>query len=258
MIVQLTGGLGNQMFCFASGISLALARKEEIFFTRNQVDGNTHGGYGLGVFNVDPKFVNNVQTPFYQEPHFQFDSNVINAPRGASFLGYWQSEKYFDKELVRKSFTFRYRLSSESIKIAEKIQSGPSAFIHVRRGDYLKEPHKSFHGNLDNEYYLQGMSRILAASPNVKFFGFSDDPIYVQQNFPDVITINHGGAAYEDLWLMSQCEHGVIANSSFSWWAAWLGDGRVKNSARTIIAPQRWFLANINTNDLIPERWIRL
>ena len=254
MIVQLVGGAGNQMFGLAFGLSMGAKRGEEVFFTRNQVDGNIHGGYALGGFSINPNFVPKLEPPYYQEPHFQFDPEAINAPRDWSFIGYWQSEKYHDPSVIRKSFGFKSEaLSEAALDLGSRILDEDTAFIHVRRGDYLKEPHRSYHGVLSLDYYKEGIQRIRQTDPYTKFFVFSDDPEWCVHNFPDFEVVG-GFTPLEDMWLMSCCKHAIIANSSFSWWAARLGE----NDRGIIIAPQRWFLAPVDTSDLIPERWVRL
>ncbi len=254
MIVQLTGGLGNQMFGYAFGRSLSLARGEEVFFTRNQVDGNTHGGYGLDAFMADIKFTDKLAAPIYKEPSFRFDPNAVKAAPGSSYAGYWQSPKYFNEPIVREDFRFNFNRLSPRVteELAPQILSERTAFIHVRRGDYLKEPHKSWHGNLPTSYYQSGEMTIQAKDPNAEFIVFSDDSGLCEFMGHKVVK---GTTPIEDMWLMSLCKHAVIANSSFSWWAAYLGD----NKQGTIVAPKKWFeTPTLDTSDLIPERWIRI
>ena len=272
MIVQLMGGMGNQMFGAAFGISMAVKWDEEVFFTRIQVDGNIHGGYSLDCFNVDLKFVPRIQQPVYNEPSLRFDSMAVNAAPGSSFVGYWQSEKYFDESTIRSCFYFLHHFSRDASYLGDQISQWPYAFLHVRRGDYLKEPHKSFHGNLGLDYYSEGAERIIRENPDTKFLVFSDDPDWCEQIFLSGASgisdslkyvdnrmrfrIIRNTTPVEDMWLMSLCRYAVIANSSFSWWGAWLGDTQ---KDRIVIAPKQWFRdPNMDSSDIVPDRWIKI
>jgi hypothetical protein len=264
MIVALQGGLANQMFQCAFGLSVAQMRKEDVFFTRFRVDNDVKRSYSLGAFNVDPQFVNaESDSKFYDGG--SFNPEVYTTPN-TTFIGYWQTERYFDARRIRECFSLRNSPSSQSLEIADKIRRTPnSTFIHVRRGDYISEKHTSeFHGNLSALYYAGAMNKILQAKPDAKFFIFSDDPQWCRSAFPDfeVIDFNRPGNGHqpgrehEDIWLMAQCEHAIIANSAFSWWGAWLGDTKEN---RMVIAPQPWFQnADLVSNDIVPDRWIKL
>jgi len=128
-------------------------------------------------------------------------------------------------------------------------------FVHVRRTDYLKEPHASFHGNLSLDYYEEGMRSIKKAFPDATFFIFSDDPIWCKQNFPDDVAIC-GTKDYEDLYLQSLCRSAIIANSSFSFWGAWLGPYQ---KGGVVIAPKNWFKSTaVDSSDIVPDRWVRI
>ena len=263
MIVTLMGGLCNQLFQYAFGVSVAKARGEEVFFTRNRVDADIKRSYSLSAFRVDAKFAEQeTEYKFYGSDTFQ--PEVFLAPPHTTFIGYWQTEKYFDAPLVREKVRLPI-LSRETLRIAAEIFEEPnSTFIHVRRGDYVKEKHTSeFHGNLSLDYYQQAIERI-RASAHAKFYVFSDDPDWCRANFPDFRIVDHNkpgdgktsGLEHEDLWLMSLCRHAIIANSAFSWWGAWLGD---EQKGRMVIAPKQWFQnPDQNSTDIIPERWIKI
>jgi hypothetical protein len=265
MIVALLGGLGNQLFQAAFGFSVAKARKEEVFLTRFRVDSDPKRSYSLDAFNFDIQFVN-YEGPLYFHDAVGFNSGVYTdtAPN-TTYVGYFQSERYFDVPLVRQLTQFRYIPYAETMQVANKIwRAEDSAFIHVRRGDYVNEVRTSkFHGNLSLEYYQEGIERIRHSSPNVQFFVFSDDPTWCRKAFPDFTIIDHNlsgngqqaGQEWQDLWLMKECQHGVIANSAFGWWGAWLGDNK---SNRTIIAPKKWFQnPDMYSEDIVPSRWIK-
>src|ERR1700722_5976614 len=137
MIVVLQGGLCNQLFQYAFGRSVSLARGEEVLFTRDRVDADSKRSYSLGAFNVNVKFAPAPIEPIYGEPIFQYDPGVYTAPTNSTFIGHWQTEKYFNEEVVRKELTFRDRPSAKTQQIAEDIlQAGKrSAFLHIRRTD---------------------------------------------------------------------------------------------------------------------------
>ena len=255
MIVRLCGGLGNQCFELAFGVSLSAARNEEVLFSHPQVGGRP---YGLGAFSYDVRLTSE-RGSVYTEPGFQFDPNAINAPRGATFIGYWQTEKYFNAPLVRQVLTLRNPPSDKSKAVADVIShaGAKSAFLHVRRGDYTQGSTNAYHGMLTMDYYTAAVEKIKAMYEDVQFFIFSDEPEWCRANFPTEMTIvdHNTSAAHEDMWLMSQCRHAVTANSSFSWWGCWLGDTQTE---RICIAPQHWFAgANLDTKDIVPDRWLR-
>jgi hypothetical protein len=243
---------------------VAAQRKENLLFSRwrSWPEGDRRN-YGLNAFDVDIKFLSkgdelNLAPPIFRES-WGFDPKVYTAPKGSLFDGYWQTEKYFDDSLVRSDF----KLSTTDWKSIDAIMKAgeKSAFIHVRRGDYLISPHKEYHGDLmETEYYSLAIDYVRERVSDCKFFIFSDDPEWCRMRFPEfaVMEPKIRGAEAEDLALMAICEHAIIANSSFSWFGAWLApfEGHRK---RIVIAPKRWFVGGPkNTQDVVPERWIRL
>lgn len=264
MIVAFQGGLGNQMFQYAFGRSVSAARNEELFFTRDRVDNDPKRCYSLGVFNPEISFVPELKEPIYGEPVFQFDPGVYTAVNGSSFVGHWQTEKYFDKNLVRKIFAPPNHFSPETMAVAREIvKYENSAFVHVRRTDYLVGPNPEFHGNLGSGYYAEAAIRL---PEGTHFFVFSDDPDYCRQHFntEQATVVGHNkagdsdgpGTEHEDLFLMAMCRHAIIANSSFSWWGAWLGDTQ---RDRIVIAPKIWFKnPGMSYHDVAPDRWIKI
>ncbi len=145
--------------------------------------------------------------------------------------------------------------------IGEMIQSFKSVSLHIRRGDYVSNKvTNQVHGVCDLNYYSHAISYIAERISNTHLFVFSDDPEWAKGNLKTEIPTffvdnNRADKDYEDLKLMRQCKHNIIANSSFSWWGAWLN----QNAGKIVIAPKKWFNdKSINTKDLIPEKWIRL
>ncbi|MBN1585116.1 alpha-1,2-fucosyltransferase [Candidatus Uhrbacteria bacterium] len=197
------------------------------------------------------------------ESGFGFDPEILGK-RGDLYLdGFWQSEKYFSDiaETIRREFTLKKEGELLNTEIARRIggKSG-SVSLHVRRGDYVTDPNtNAYHGTCSPEYYGEAIGLIAEKVSNPHFFVFSDDIEWVKANigidYPVTYVSGEGRPDYEELRLMSYCRHNIIANSSFSWWGAWLNP----NPDKIVIAPKRWFSgASQDTGDLIPESWIRI
>jgi hypothetical protein len=199
-----------------------------------------------------------------KEKHFNFDKSVLFLRDDIYLQGYWQSEKYFKdiSHIIRREFTLREPLSEASQQIAQKIKtSANSVSLHIRRGDYISNPTtNSVHGVCSLRYYQECVQVLNEKVGDVSLFVFSDDPVWVKENLSykySMIFVNHNGVehAFEDMHLMSLCQHNIIANSSFSWWGAWLNN----NPHKVVLAPKHWFRKeDIDTKDLIPDNWIRV
>ena len=277
MVVVIMGGLGNQMFAYAFGESVAAARGEEIIYTQQGLGAGSIRAYSLGAFKVrdDMKFIH-IDMAHRQAKDvlhdngmdFKFQPGVYTAPAGALFEGCWQTEKYFDASKVRAAFDLRNAPTIPSCRVADRIvQAGKrSTFLHIRRTDYLTHPlNPEFHGGPTMHYYTEAVERIRAHYEDARFFIFSDEPEWCIANFPaEFEVVKHNkmgmngrtGQEHEDIWLMRLCQNGAVANSSFSWWGAWLGDDRPD---RLVFAPERWFKTpTMEDKDVVPERWIKL
>jgi hypothetical protein len=181
---------------------------------------------------------------------------------GSFYLrGYWQSEQYFIdiEDALRKEFRLKEKVSERSRQIANEILSCNSISMHVRRGDYLSDTVNAGLGVCEKEYYYRCMDKIVGTEPDPRIFVFSDDMEWVVKNLrlPYSTTyVTHNGAErdYEDLYLMSMCKHHIIANSTFSWWGAWLG----RRPGQIVIAPSPWFRDPAINPDLIPKDWVRV
>ena len=175
----------------------------------------------------------------------------------AKFVGCWQSERYFADiaDVIREDFTLRDDLDRRSQDTLDRIGGGPSCFIHVRRGDYLQEDN----GLCSMHYYRHAVGLMRERlGDSVRFFVFSDDPAWVREaqvGGADAEIIDWNGEVPErDLALMRRCGHAIVANSSFSWWGAWLGAA----AARMVIAPRVWSKGRSDCEEIAPERWLRL
>lgn len=199
----------------------------------------------------------------YAEPHFHFDPNFFKLPADVYLDGYWQTEKYFKaiEDTIRKEFDTKPPIVERNKEIASEIRKTESVGLHIRRGDYANNQEtKAVHGTCELEYYFACIEQASQMLRNPHFFAFSDDPQWVAKNMIihhplTYVTPNGVSEAHEDLRLMSLCKHNIIANSSFSWWAAWLN----KSSDKMIFAPKRWFRKDgVNTEDLLPPDWRRI
>lgn len=289
------GGLGNQMFQYAAGRRLAVARNTTLKLDTSLLGGAspacTARQYGLDVFNIHEDFASKEEIKLlgcgeevsrsifirsiekyalirpvqavFRERFFHFDPDVLCLPDNICMIGYWQSEKYFADiaDMIREDFQVKPAPSSENRLLGLQITSCESVALHVRRGDFVSNPQTAaYHGSSDMNYYCRAARLIAEQINNPHFFLFSDDPSWFEEKFnlPYPCTlIGHNGAetAYEDLRLMSRCRYHIIANSTFSWWGAWL----CSHPGKIIISPSRWFTnTSVNTADLIPPGWHRL
>ena len=201
----------------------------------------------------------------YYEQSFKYYELFNQLPKETLLEGYFQSEKYFIqiKSLLLENFKWLSPASGIKLKLIESIQAVHSVSLHIRRGDFVENKViNSFHGLCDINYYERAISEINNSMKNPTFFIFSDDINWAKKKFgwiPSVIFIDHnkGKESFWDMRLMSYCKHNIIANSSFSWWGAWLNTNKLK----IVIAPKIWFndsIINLQTEDLIPSEWLRI
>ena len=288
------GGLGNQMFQYAFARKLSIEYKTDLLLDTTFLEDKsfkenfTYRDFELDKFNVHVNIAQTIDlikfkenrlkkiihflfsfTPFkpkYQylrEPHFYFFKKALRVSINTYLDGYWQSEKYFlsirDKLLV--DFWPKDNVSDKTKEVALKIKSCNAISLHVRQGDYVSNAHNnSYHGTCSVEYYNDAIKLMGNHFPDATFYIFSDEPDWFNENitttFPiEYVTHNRGKDSYQDIYLMSLCKHNIIANSSFSWWGAWLNTYKDK----IVIAPKKWFKNDSkDSSDLIPETWIRL
>lgn len=216
------------------------------------------------VFKHVIRSVSRVQPIEYiKEKEYSFQQNFLKLPDNIYLDGYWQSEKYFldIESIIRKEFSVVSPLTLTSQDLAERIQNCEAVSLHVRRGDYVSDPKtNSVHGVCGADYYSNAIDMICERIENPYFFIFSDDPDWACNNIkPNAPTtyVRHDDHSkdYEDICLMSMCKHNIIANSSFSWWGAWLNE----NPEKIVIAPRKWFNSkDMDTRDLLPDKWHKL
>lgn len=245
-------GLGNQLFCIATTLNLAYKNKVNPVFEFS--DGQAP--YKDNIFK-NLTFTNQINTHnFYKEPYFHYKQ--INYSPGLSIEGYFQSEKYFLEN--RKDILETFRIPNQTLdyindKWGDLLKLNNKVSLHIRRGDYLLPQYSSHHPAQNLDYYSSAIKHF---DENSNFLIFSDDIEWCKENFiGSQFNFIEGNPDYIDLWVMSLCDHNVIANSSFSWWGAWLN----QNPNKIVIAPKKWFgpsYQNVNDNDLIPESWIKI
>lgn len=283
------GGLGNQLFQYCAGRAIArkhsgIVKLDTGFFEKHQTR-----RYALGHFLIDAVEISRSERQVLglanpasrlgrlanrtlrwsrsistvREKGFEFDPSILDCTVPCYLQGYWQSPKYFAEieTEIRRELVLREPISGNNRIAADSIASSISVSVHVRRGDYAASAAASnYHGTCDSEYYRAAEALLRQRLGNIALFVFSDDPGWVLQNLrfvspATIVQINGPMRDHEDLRLMSLCRHHIIANSTFSWWGAWL----CANPDKIVIAPQRWFReAAHSTRDLIPEDWIRI
>lgn len=289
IIVKLKGGLGNQLFQYTAGLALAKIQKTELKLDISLFETYEWHAYSMHPFNIQVQIATideidrlknsrwNVLKSLFNkvlprrlkfnrtyitEKYFDFDPEILNLKNDVYLDGYWQSEKYFAdiSEIVRKEFTIKTLPKGKNLEVKESILSSESVSLHVRRGTYLLPPFNSVLEPCPLTYYEKCVKYISNIVDNPHFFIFSDDTQWVKENLnlpyrATYVDYNDAKNDFEDLRLMSLCKHNIIANSTFSWWGAWLNS----NSKKVVLAPSNWFKdPKRTTNDLFPESWIKV
>jgi hypothetical protein len=288
-IVNLLGGLGNQMFEYAMYLALRQAHPQEEI----KVCTRSFGGYGLHngleihrIFGVDlPEAtlldLAKVAYPFFNYKSWQivnsflprrrsmtkgtsqieFDYSEVLRDGSCYYDGYWQNEKFFApiKDVILGAFAFPPHTDSRNIQLSNRLQSARAASCHIRMGDYLKDPIMCV---CSEDYYKRALDRLIAEKQPELFCIFSDDIQWCRENLSkylpensEVVFVdwNKGENSFRDMHLMSQCHYNIIANSSFSWWGAWLNN----HDDKLVIAPTKWMNKPI-VNDPTPNNWLRI
>jgi hypothetical protein len=297
IIVRLRGGLGNQLFQYAAGRSLSLHHDVDLRFDLYTYRKHPYRTFELSKFLIPAveatraevhrftgsnpviRYLNKRSNYFYcprvcAQPHYHFFEDFFTLPPDIYLSGYWQSEKYFSEvsNIIRNEVQPLVALDVRNLALQNRLKTQESVSVHVRRGDYVSSTaYGSFFGALEKSYYDQAIEIIKKRVAMPTFYFFSDDLAWCRDNFQhlqaEFIDHNTGVDSYKDLLLMSSCSHNIIANSTFSWWGAWLN----QNPRKNVIAPARWFRSSYqtkkepayasriyNTKDLIPEAWVKI
>jgi hypothetical protein len=288
--VLIYGGLGNQMFQYALNIALNQKENESRITFSSFFYDKHHNGFNLGyAFQLKLPFPSNIYNSvlihagflyknkiatflirkfvsryhsslqkYNEKIEFIFDEEVFHQ-KSKLIMGTWQSERYFKniRDILIQEFKFNEPTDTKNKELVEQIKNSNSISIHVRRGDYLKSQWSDTHAVIKNEnYYIDSIKFIDVRVKNPHYYIFSDDISWAKENLKlrncTFIEHNEGKNAYIDMYLMSLCKHNIIANSTFSWWGAWLNT----NKDKIVIMPEQW-LNNFNTPDIFPTEWLK-
>ena len=292
VIAQITGGLGNQLFQYAAAKALSIHHQVPLlleissFYRKELPELEVPRDFELFNFNgiaekiISPEELSTLidlkkasvlsrmlipayKKDIYTEPHYHFDKNFFKSKKKVFLKGGWQSEKYFKlyaKE-IRNNLHLKNALVERVIEKANALKIENSVAVHVRRGDYLrKKIIYEWHGVMEKDYYAKAFEALDSKTKNLKVYYFTDDADWVLKKLlplqkGEIVSGNITQTHYEDLYLMSHCRNNIIANSSFSWWGAWLNS----YPGKIVMAPKKWFDKGFkDTQDVIPSEWIKI
>lgn len=287
-IVKILGGLGNQMFQYALFLSL----KERFPHEQVMIDTSCFRNYPLhNGFEINRIFSQNAPVASWRDilkvaypyPNYRFwqigkyilpkrktmyverkdssyDATILLQSGNRYYDGYWQHEEYFEdvRESIYKVFSFPAVTDCRNKKIVERIRAVNSVSLHIRRGDYANHP--LFRGICDLNYYEQAIGYLEENVQPQLYCIFSNDIQWCERHLSDLlmgkdvvyVDWNKGAQSFVDMQLMSLCKHNIIANSSFSWWGAWLN----RHPRKVVVSPKKWM--NVELDDPIPSSWIKL
>ena len=286
VIVRLEGGLGNQLFQYAAGRSLALAAGRDLLLDTAAYRADPLRSYQLDHFAIAARPLRRGDVPYLKLRRSRLGAILPRRSRveivreafparvpvwpeapvddaGTPYLiGYWQSERYFAAiaDTIRREVRVNAAPEGRNARVLDEIAAGDAVAIHVRRGDYVSNPAATaYHGLCGLDYYQGAIRRLCESVAQPHFFVFSDDLDWVRANLdtghPTTWVGHNADTPWEDLRLMAACRHFIVANSSFSWWGAWLGAWPGKQ----VIAPARWFQADHGgEGEIVPAEWLRM
>lgn len=289
IIVKIRMGLGNQMFQYAMAKSLSISLQRKLYIDTSFFQNNRHRDFELIHFtNINDRQIifnkrtesklfkiksilktlngknENVVKENYIEPYqyFNFYNDLYSEDNDIFYLqGYFQSEKYFKINKSEIKMLFFRTLPDIYSELRKKIETSESVSIHFRKGDYITNPQaKAFYINCGMDYYIRAIRFIQKkTSKIISLFIFSDDIEWVKRYFPNYLNLEitfidniEGKDSTTDMVLMSKCKHNIIANSTYSWWGAWLND----NNKKIVCSPEKWFYQH-PMGDLLPKNWYR-
>lgn len=291
-LVAATGGLGNQMFDYAFMVRLSMEHPAQLFHPYSDKSKRYgHAGFQLEeIFGLRPNdrkfhFGTSMFGVYWHcvrlfpskarryllrligikeikvAENFVFYPEVLQSVhKNELFMGTWQSQRYFEgaEDEVRQAFAFKEELLNEpSRKLRETIENCNAVSLHVRRDDYLTTTYaQGFVGICTIAYYQKAINYVKEKIDHPKLFVFSDDIRWCRANLDladaTFVDCNHGDESWQDMYLMSRCKHNIVANSTFSWWGAWLN----AHPEKIIVAPDRWW--NGLKDDVVPDEWVRI
>jgi len=296
IIVSLFGGLGNQMFQYACGKVVAKNLNTELKFDISHITDRTprnnftYRDYELGVFNIKDEIATieevrqfipdlwnskeyikqlyklkrlfNGKSLYLEKSKFTYNKDIELVKDNTFLYGYFQTERYFEnhRNELLQDFMLKDQIDKINSSLINQLKSENSVSIHIRRGDYINSPFEI----LDiQDYYKKAIELIQERVETPSFYIFTNDYLWTEENFSSfdikktIVKFNKNDLSYLDMILMSNCKHNICANSSFSWWGAWLNT----NPDKIVLAPEKWF-KNSNyiesTSDLIPSEWVKI
>ena len=282
-IVWIDGGLGNQMFQYALALKMEYMGIETKIDATKYAEHFAHNGFELeNVFGIHCNHASLQEikslgyckanhwteflrkTPFvkktiYNNESYTYDERVLTLD-GYYVEGYWQSERYFSdiREKINSVYQFPDFSTEQQRMYAIEMENNLSVSVHVRRGDYLNYPY--LQNICTEEYYKKAMSYFREKyNGKVQFYIFTNDLVWAERHFTEkdccFVKGNEGMESFRDMQLMTRCKHNIVANSSFSWWGAWLN----QNLNKIVIAPEKWINASDSEKiDIIPDGWIKM
>jgi hypothetical protein len=263
------------MYQFAAGKALSLKLNSKLYLDTSwfaEIKGNpdvVQRAYELQDFHIEPGGLSTLDKlrlklsppTVFKEPDSRYRADFEKLRGNVLLDGYWQSYKYFKayENQIQRAFSFPSFKSSSNKQLLKQITVSESVSVHVRRGDYNTKRGRAFHGLLPKTYYQQALANLEKNVKNPTLFVFSDEIEWCKKNFkfkqPAVfIDSNSSNTGVDDMHLMAACKHNIIANSSFSSWAAWLNTNRHKQ----VYAPKQWFASEKTLQDRLPPSWIIL
>jgi hypothetical protein len=280
------GGLGNQLFQYAAARRVALRNNTELVLDphwfSNSSEYETHRPLELGHYPVVMRVATETEQrrwkwmrgrlgrylgPFLplnllREQGTTLNRPLLNAPDNSYLFGFWQSEAYFNdiRSLLIRELTPIETPGAVDQRVLDLIDNSNAVCLHVRRGDYVtRQSASAFHGLCSLDYYHAAIRHVADRVEHPTFFVFSDDSEWTRANlhskYPThYVDHNNPENAFQDLFLMSRCKHHIIANSSFSWWGAWLN----QRTTKIVVAPRQWFANQLSSPALIPPGWVQL
>jgi len=297
VITRLWGGLGNQLFQYAAGYAAASAAGAELLLDPTQCFLDRNRPYALDAFQISGRIwteserkrierrvrlarpvslqtritarvIKQMMKPmlnrnfaYIEDKHQGYQENVFARANEVYLAGTWANEGYFKRHCaeLRRELSLRNPPCSKNAELSQRMNGSESICVHVRRGDYIKNPDTAQRfGVCSLEYYQQALGRLSLHLNTPVLYVFSDDVGWCEENLRfdckvEYVRHNQGKDHHLDLWLMSCCRHFIIANSTFSWWGAWLGEAPDK----VVVAPRRWSLDSTTIADPVPSRWLR-
>jgi hypothetical protein len=289
VLVHLLGGLGNQMFQYAAARAVAVRCNAPLVLDASWMSDGAQRQFALRPFHIKAEILQpapsrsplnlslwrfarrlnrrfaarKLGAPIYREKSFRYDAGVQSRRAPVYLYGYFQSEKYFADctDVIVEDFQIAAPPRPAARKLLDRIEASDAICLHIRRGDYVTDPSvNAFHGLCPLDYYHRGLEEVAGRLSRPECFIFSDDPGWVRENLKldvpmTVVDIHGPDEAHEDLRLMAACHSYVIANSSLSWWGAWLGC----RPGKRVVAPRQWFGSSRgDASDLVPGHWVRL